>query len=142
MVVIAGPAPQHQGVTTMSYPFARTDTHVRLNDGRTLGYAEFGDPAGRPIFVFNGSASRLFHPIDPAVDSAAGARIITVDRPGLGLSDFKPRRTLLDWADDIRELADSLEIERFGGRAVRRRLRLQAAGAHHRPGPDQQPGAL
>jgi pimeloyl-ACP methyl ester carboxylesterase len=108
MEAINGPPSQQQGVASMI-----NEAHVRLSDGRRLGYAEFGDPAGRPIFVFNGSASRLFHPIDRAADSAAGARIITVDRPGLGLSDFKPRRTLLDWADDIRELAESLAIERF-----------------------------
>jgi pimeloyl-ACP methyl ester carboxylesterase len=86
---------------------------VRLADGRTLGYAEHGATAGRPIFLFNGSASRLFYPVDDAAAQGLNARIITVDRPGLGLSDFKPGRTLLDWAEDVRQLADALGLERF-----------------------------
>ncbi|HYF62607.1 MAG TPA: alpha/beta hydrolase [Herpetosiphonaceae bacterium] len=90
-----------------------TDSQVRLRDGRTLGYAEFGDPGGQPIFVFNGSASRRFHPVG-AADAGLGARTITVDRPGIGKSDPKPGRSLADWADDVRELADQLGIGRFG----------------------------
>lgn len=88
------------------------DSQVRLRDGRTLGYAEFGDPNGRPIFVFNGSASRRFHPV-AAADRELGARIITVDRPGIGKSDPRPGRRLADWADDVRELADQLGLQRF-----------------------------
>jgi pimeloyl-ACP methyl ester carboxylesterase len=97
----------------MSYASPIIDTHIQLQDGRTLGYAEFGVPTGKPIFVFNGSASRRFHPVAPAVDVGLNARIITVDRPGIGLSDFKPRRTLLDWADDVQELADTLALQQF-----------------------------
>jgi pimeloyl-ACP methyl ester carboxylesterase len=90
-----------------------TDNQIKLRDGRTLGYAEFGVPTGRPVFLFNGTASRLFYPMDVSVASALNARIITVDRPGIGLSDFKPGRTLLDWPDDVQELADTLGIEKF-----------------------------
>jgi pimeloyl-ACP methyl ester carboxylesterase len=90
-----------------------TGEQVTLRDGRALGYAEFGAPAGQPIFLFNGSASRLFYPMDNSVASSLNARIITVDRPGIGLSDFKPGRTLLDWPDDLQELADALGLEQF-----------------------------
>ena len=92
---------------------ARIDTDVKLRDGRTLGYAEYGDPAGTPVVLFNGAASRLFYPLDDAIVRAANARIITVDRPGIGRSDFKPQRTLLDWPDDIGELTDALGVHRF-----------------------------
>lgn len=95
----------------MSSP-PNTDSQVRLRDGRMLGYAEFGDPAGQPIVVFNGSASRRFHPI-AGHDRGLGARTITIDRPGIGRSDPRPGRTLLSWADDVGELADQLAIERF-----------------------------
>ncbi len=40
-------------------------------------------------------------------------RLISPDRPGIGLSDALPNRTILDWAGDISELADHLEIDRF-----------------------------
>jgi pimeloyl-ACP methyl ester carboxylesterase len=28
--------------------------HIRLSDGRKLGFAEFGDPMGKPVFYFHG----------------------------------------------------------------------------------------
>ena len=40
-------------------------------------------------------------------------RLIVVERPGYGLSDFAPNRTLLDWPDDITQLADTLGLEQF-----------------------------
>jgi len=97
----------------VSYSSARSNTQITLRDGRSLGYAEFGDPSGRPIFLFNGSASRLFYPFEGGVASAQGARVITIERPGIGLSDPKAGRTLLDWPDDVRELADRLGIAQF-----------------------------
>lgn len=91
-----------------------TAQRIRLADGRFLGYAEFGDPAGQPIFFFHGwIGSRLdFRPNDEAA-RVAGLRVVAVDRPGCGLSDFMAGRTLLDWPDDVRELADQLGIDRF-----------------------------
>jgi len=87
---------------------------IRLRDGRRLAYAEYGDPQGKPIFFFHGTpGSRLFHHPDTSVAASADARIIAIDRPGFGRSDFKPRRTLLDWPNDVVQLADALNIERF-----------------------------
>jgi pimeloyl-ACP methyl ester carboxylesterase len=86
---------------------------VRLRDGRTIAYAEWGDPRGSPVIYFQGAPScRLHHP-DAAISRRLGARVITIDRPGFGRSDPKPQRTLLDWPDDVAELADTLRIERF-----------------------------
>jgi pimeloyl-ACP methyl ester carboxylesterase len=97
-------------ITTSSPP----EGTVRLRDGRQLAYAEYGDPQGKPIFFFHGTpGSRLFHHPDAAVTASAGARIIAVDRPGFGRSDFKPGRTLLDWPNDVTQLADALQIQRF-----------------------------
>ena len=41
-------------------------------------------------------------------------RLIAVDRPGYGSSDFKKDRRITDWPDDVADLADALEIDRFG----------------------------
>jgi pimeloyl-ACP methyl ester carboxylesterase len=83
----------------------------QLSDGRALGYAEWGD--GAPVFGFHGtSLSRLAH-LGEEAPRAAGVRLILVDRPGYGLSDEQPERTLLDWPRDIAELADGLGIDRF-----------------------------
>jgi pimeloyl-ACP methyl ester carboxylesterase len=40
--------------------------------------------------------------------------LVTVDRPGIGGSDPKPGRSVADWAADVEELADQLEIGSFG----------------------------
>ncbi len=86
---------------------------VRLRDGRSLAYAQYGDTQGTPVFFFHGLPScRLLHPYDD-VSRALDVRLITTDRPGFGRSDPKPGRTLLDWADDVAELADHLGFEHF-----------------------------
>ena len=87
---------------------------IRLPDGRRLGYAEFGDPAGTPVVFFHGwGDSRLTRHPDDARTAALGVRLITVDRPGTGISDFQPGRTLLDWPADVAALADTLGLRRF-----------------------------
>ena len=89
------------------------DDVATLGDGRRLAYAVWGDPSGRPLFLFHGSpASRLFAP-DPAATAEGGIRLITVDRPGFGRSDPKPGREILDWPDDVAELADQLGVAAF-----------------------------
>ena len=87
---------------------------LTLADGRRLAYAEYGDPAGRPVlYCHGGLASRL----DVAPLSAAcadiGVRLVSADRPGIGHSTYQPNRTLLDWPADVTQLADALGLERF-----------------------------
>src|SRR5215471_4610530 len=87
---------------------------ISLRDGRTLGYAEYGDPNGKPVFFFHGlPGSRLQRHPDESIATGLGARLITIDRPGYGLSDFQQARTLLDWPDDVTQLANSLRIDQF-----------------------------
>ena len=86
----------------------------RLRDGRILTYSEHGSLSGEPVMFFHGiPGSRLFHHPDSLIELSLDARIITADRPGFGLSDFEHGRRLLDWPDDVVELADALEIDRF-----------------------------
>lgn len=87
---------------------------VTLKDGRKLGYAEYGDPGGKAVFHFNGSGgSRLEYPADQSILTDLGIRFISTDRPGHGISDPQPDRKLLDWPDDIGQLADHLNVDRF-----------------------------
>ena len=87
---------------------------LKLADGRLLGYAEFGDPAGRPVFYFHGwPGSRLEGRIWHDAGAAQGVRIIALDRPGMGLSDDQPGRTPGDWPADVAQAANLLEVERF-----------------------------
>lgn len=94
---------------------ARGDDRVmRLPDGRTMGYAEYGDPDGVPVLSFHGGLSSRIDCASAAdICSRLGIRLISPDRPGMGRSDFQPGRTLRDWPQDILDLADHLEIDRF-----------------------------
>jgi pimeloyl-ACP methyl ester carboxylesterase len=87
---------------------------LTLKNGRALGFAEYGDPAGSPVFYFHGfPGSRLEGKLLEPAAIHTGARIIAVDRPGYGLSDFKPDRAIGEWGDDVLALAESLSIDRF-----------------------------
>jgi len=87
---------------------------ITLSDGRKLGYIERGDPNGKAIFYFPGwPSSRLELLLGESFTTFPGIRMISIDRPGIGLSDFKKKRKILDLADDIVELADFLNIEKF-----------------------------
>lgn len=87
---------------------------ITLRDGRTLGYDEYGDPEGKPLLYCHGfPASRLEAELTATAAARIGVRTIAADRPGFGVSDVKPGRTILDWADDVTELADALGFDRF-----------------------------
>ena len=87
---------------------------IKLVDGRRLGWAEFGDPQGLPLFYFHGfPASRLEGKLIEGAALRNGIRVIASDRPGYVISDFQPGRRLLDWPCDVKALADRLSIDRF-----------------------------
>lgn len=87
---------------------------VTLRDGRTLAYAEFGDAGGAPAFYFHGTpGSRLEAEHFHAAAVVSRIRVIGVDRPGFGKSDFLKKRQFRDWPDDVTELAAALGIDRF-----------------------------
>lgn len=87
---------------------------MMLTDGRKLGFRELGDPNGKALFFFHGTpGSRLgVSEIDP-IAQLPGIRLITPERPGYGLSTPMPHRVLLDWARDIAQLADHLNLRTF-----------------------------
>lgn len=90
------------------------DNLLKLSDGRRLGYVEYGDPKGDPVFLFHGNpGSRLSWGLLPGSPFCPGLHLIAPDRPGFGLSDFQPSRSLLDWPDDVLALAQALGLERF-----------------------------
>jgi pimeloyl-ACP methyl ester carboxylesterase len=99
----------------------RADQQIKLTDGRRLGYAEYGHPDGRPVFFCHGfPGSRIDWLMFDSDDSSLGskARIIAIDRPGIGLSDFQDGRSFLDWPSDVIELADVLKLDKFAVLAV------------------------
>ncbi|GAA2881757.1 alpha/beta hydrolase [Streptosporangium fragile] len=92
-----------------------TQQSITLHDGRRMGYAVFGDPAGRPCLLTHGySASRwLAGWVFPAASlHRRGVRLIAVDRPGYGLSTPHPGAGFTTWAHDASELLDHLGLDR------------------------------
>ncbi|MCE9518413.1 MAG: alpha/beta hydrolase [Verrucomicrobia bacterium] len=90
------------------------DKVFKLSTGRALGYAEYGDPTGAPLFYFHGwPSSRVQGELLDETGKRRGLRIIAPDRPGIGLSEFHPGRTLADWPSLVRELAEQVGAEKF-----------------------------
>lgn len=47
------------------------------------------------------------------VANKMGIRILGVDRPGIGYSEYQRRRSILSWNDDIQMIADHMALGRF-----------------------------
>jgi len=88
-------------------------TGVELADRRWLGFREHGDPDGRPVLYCHGLPGGGVLALEPAAMATHRVRLITVERPGFGSSDPHPGRLLLDVADDIEQLGDTLGLDRF-----------------------------
>jgi pimeloyl-ACP methyl ester carboxylesterase len=87
---------------------------VITRDGRALKVLERGDLAGRPVLTHNGTPnSRLIFDRDSERAAARGVRLISYDRPGYGGSSPSPGRTIASCADDVRDIAAALGIERL-----------------------------
>ena len=128
---------------------------IQLADGRTLAFDEYGTTDGFPIVYMHGTPGArlewLFYATDD-MTRTANVPLIVPDRPGMGLSQFKPARKVIDWPDDVKELADQLGLDRFsvlgfsGGcpyalaRAVRMPERIASVGIVSGIGPHNVPG--
>ncbi len=132
-----------------------TKNTTTLSDGRLLGYAEYGDLGGYPVFYFHGGQeSRLSAAFMDSTARSLGIRLITPDRPGIGLSSYHEGRSFKSWANDVSVLADSLDIQSFsvfglsgGGPHVLACLheipeRINKASVVSGTGPHNYPGRL
>jgi pimeloyl-ACP methyl ester carboxylesterase len=93
----------------------RFEGTVRLRDGRRLGFAEFGPVAGRPLLWFHGTpgARRQIAPEARRLAYEREVRIVSVERPGVGDSTPHAYEELVEFAADIEQLCDALDVERF-----------------------------
>jgi pimeloyl-ACP methyl ester carboxylesterase len=93
----------------------KTDNQIKLNDGRVLGYAEYGDLTGKPVLHFHGHPSSRFEANNPdliAIAERLHIRLIVPDRPGIGLSDWRPY-SIASYPDIIVQFVDKLGLDRF-----------------------------
>lgn len=113
------------------------DTLTCTDDmGRTLTWAEYGDPDGVPLLFLHGSpGGRLSAAQHDQRFARQGLRVVSPDRPGYGGSDAAPGHTLRDFADDLLALLDACELDRVfvvGGSGGGPYALALAAAAPHR----------
>jgi pimeloyl-ACP methyl ester carboxylesterase len=79
-------------------------TTLRLNDGRSLAWSEWGPANGLPVLFCTGAAmsGSLGFGTDALAD--LGMRLLAIDRPGLGASTPHPGKTFASWVEDVRQL--------------------------------------
>jgi pimeloyl-ACP methyl ester carboxylesterase len=100
-----------------------SDDHLlELGDGRTIGYATWGDPEGTPVFIGHGTPGARLDRYpgleDPGWVRRRRVRFVGIDRPGYGYSDPWPEASLLDCAGDFVRVADDLGFARFAALGV------------------------
>jgi pimeloyl-ACP methyl ester carboxylesterase len=101
----------------MVYAIARPklEGNIAVGDDRQLGFAEFGDPQGRAIFWLHGTpGARRQIPTEARVYAEENhIRLIGIDRPGIGASTPYQYGAVVDFADDLRTVADTLGIDKM-----------------------------
>jgi len=85
---------------------------VLVAPARRMAWSEWGPTDGAPVLFSPGAGTSSSLGFAAGALERLGARLIAVDRPGLGGSDPAPDRTLLDGAADVRALAAALSLER------------------------------
>jgi pimeloyl-ACP methyl ester carboxylesterase len=86
-----------------------------MENGRRVGYALYGDPDGFPVLNCHGGLLSR-NDIAPAHADAfrLGARIISMDRPGVALSDRNAGHSMTDWVtDDVVSVLAALDVKRL-----------------------------
>lgn len=93
---------------------ANEDQCIKLSDGRLLYFSDSGDLQGHPVILMHGIAgSRYLRHPDDSIIMQEGIRLIIPERPGSGDSTAQADRSIADWSNDISQLADHLQLERF-----------------------------
>jgi pimeloyl-ACP methyl ester carboxylesterase len=88
---------------------------VAVGGGRTVAYAEYGDPGGRPVLFLHGTpGSRRLGELFDEVARREGVRVLAPDRPGYGDSDPWPERTLSDAGSFLAPVLEDAGVSRAG----------------------------
>jgi pimeloyl-ACP methyl ester carboxylesterase len=93
----------------------KLEGNIAVGEDRQIGFAEFGVPQGRAIFWLHGTpGARRQIPTEARVYAEReNIRLIGIDRPGIGSSTPHQYGTVLEFADDMRTIADVLGIDKM-----------------------------
>lgn len=92
-----------------------TSQVLDLPDGRRLGYATYGpSPSSEiPTMVYCHGFPGCRYEAAFIEKKGFSVHIISIDRPGMGLSSFQKSRRILDWPADVLAVLDHLQIPQF-----------------------------
>jgi pimeloyl-ACP methyl ester carboxylesterase len=91
-----------------------SELDVTLRDGRTLHVYDEGDPNGAVVVEHHGTpGSGVSYAPDNELARERGLRLIAYDRAGYGGSTPNPGRVVADVANDIADVLDALQVDRF-----------------------------
>ncbi|MFC4453817.1 alpha/beta fold hydrolase [Deinococcus sonorensis] len=92
-----------------------TELDLRLTDGRTLHLYDTGPATGTLPVVWHHGTPNIGPPPAPLLGAAErlGLRWVSFDRPNYGGSTPRPGRRVGSVADDVAQLADALDLDRF-----------------------------
>jgi len=74
-------------------------------EGRVLAWAEYGPATGRPLLFLPGAGSGRLVSFGSPELQRRDVRLISIDRAGIGNSDFDPQKSVESVADDIRHIS-------------------------------------
>ncbi|MDX5367573.1 MAG: alpha/beta fold hydrolase [Alphaproteobacteria bacterium] len=87
---------------------------IALPDCRHIALREFGRPDGFPVFILHPLVqSSLMRPQEARIAGKCGVRLISVERPGIGMSTLHPAGNYVSFSADLAAVADALGIGRF-----------------------------
>ena len=96
-------------------PLAQPSIFVRQKNGLLLSVDEYGLKTGFPLFFFHDTgSSRLEASFFHRSARKFGYRLIAVDRPGIGQSEYYGYKSAAEFCANILLLADELGLEQFG----------------------------
>lgn len=116
-------------------PAPRRVGQSMLDDGRVLGWAEYGHPDGDPVLWFHGTPGAR-NQVPPSVNQAAlqqGFRVLTVERPGTGVSTDHRYGRIAEFGPDVESLVDDLDLGRFAVVGLSGGGPYTLSVAHHMP---------
>jgi pimeloyl-ACP methyl ester carboxylesterase len=86
---------------------------ITTDDGRTVGFVDFGPTDGTPVLWCHGGPGSRLEPAQCLADPlSAGLRFIGIDRPAYGVSTAQPGRDIGGWVPDAIAVLDELGIDR------------------------------
>ncbi len=89
--------------------------HFENSSGHQLAYDMYGQRSGYPLFFFHDAgSSRLEAVFFQNAARKQGFRLIAIDRPGIGCSEFYHSENSSDFCADVLCLAVQLELSSFG----------------------------